>query len=49
MFIVQACSFLYYSIAPDISIMYKKLTNAWELQKLGNVPSYNYINLTSKN
>ena len=37
MLMVQTCSFLYYFIAPYLSIVYKKLTNAWELRKLGRI------------
>ncbi|WP_225427413.1 hypothetical protein, partial [Ligilactobacillus murinus] len=37
MLMVQTCSFLYYFIAPYLSIVYKKLTNAWELRKLGDI------------
>lgn len=47
MLMVQTCSFLYYFITPYLSIVYKKLTNAWELRKLGEIFEYeqptNYI------
>ena len=37
MLLVQACGFFILFYYSDLSIMYKKLTNAWELRKLGEI------------